>query len=116
MKIKTVVSDIDATLLPPDSGIRLKDEVASIIYELEQSGVMMILASARAYAGVVPIAEQLHMDTLGGISLRKTAHLFMMRKVMRFCMPVRWIAQMCCHYGSCVKAMMQTLPFHRRTV
>lgn len=66
MKIKTVVSDIDATLLPPDSGIRLKDEVASIIYELEQSGVMMILASARAYAGVVPIAEQLHMDTLGG--------------------------------------------------
>lgn len=66
MKIKTIVSDIDATLLPPDSGIRLKDEVASIIYELEQSGVTMILASARAYAGVVPIAKQLHMDTLGG--------------------------------------------------
>lgn len=66
MKIKTVATDIDATLMPPDNGIRLKDEVASSIYELEQSGVTIILASARAYAGVLPIARQLHMDIFGG--------------------------------------------------
>lgn len=66
MKYQTVVSDIDATLMPQDNGTKLKSEVAQAIIELEQSGVMMILASARAYQGVAPIAKQLKMDEFGG--------------------------------------------------
>lgn len=66
MKYQTVVSDIDATLMPQDNGTHVKEEVAQAIIELEKSGVMMILASARAYAGVAPIAKQLRMEEFGG--------------------------------------------------
>lgn len=66
MKYQTLVSDIDATLMPQDAGTRLNERVKQAMIELEKSGVMVILASARAYPGVLPIAKQLKMDHYGG--------------------------------------------------
>lgn len=66
MKYQTVVCDIDGTLMPPDHGIVLKEAVAQAMRGLEERQVKIILASARAYAGILPIAKQLNMDHFGG--------------------------------------------------
>lgn len=66
MKYQTVVCDIDGTLMPQDNGIHLKDAIRQAMIKLQQNHVMIILASARAFAGVQPIAKELKMDQFGG--------------------------------------------------
>lgn len=66
MKYKTMVCDIDGTLMPQDNGIHLKESIRQAMIDLEQNNVMIILASARAYPGVLPIAKELKMDDFGG--------------------------------------------------
>lgn len=66
IRIKAVICDIDGTLLQPDSGTIVKDSVANELIALQQQGIIVILASARIFQGVYPLAKQLQMDTYGG--------------------------------------------------
>jgi len=66
MKITTVICDIDGTLMPPSHGIVLHNDVADALLALQDAGVILILASARALPGIIPVAKQLHMETYGG--------------------------------------------------
>lgn len=66
MKYQSVVCDIDGTLLPQDHGIVLNEETANALLALAAGGVTIVLASARAFAGILPIAKQIHMEQYGG--------------------------------------------------
>lgn len=66
MHIKTLVCDLDGTLLAPGGGIRLSDTVADALISLQKKGVTLVLASARIFQGILPIALQLQMDHYQG--------------------------------------------------
>lgn len=69
MEINTVICDIDGTLLPPDQGVIINRRVEEALCQLQQQGMTLILASARIFQGVLPVALQAHMDTFGGYIL-----------------------------------------------
>lgn len=69
MKLKCVICDIDGTLLPPDQGFCISKEVEAALIELQRQGMCLILASARIFQGVMPIAKQVHMEKYGGYIL-----------------------------------------------
>ena len=65
-KIKTLICDLDGTLMMPGGGIQVSENIADGLLRLQESGVMIILASARVFQGVIPVARQIGMDRLGG--------------------------------------------------
>lgn len=57
--IRTVVCDIDGSLMPGGGGLYVKDETAQCLIALEEKGISLILNSARIIQGVYPLAKQL---------------------------------------------------------
>lgn len=69
MKIKTVICDIDATLMRGGGGVVLNDVIQQAMIELQEHGITIILNSARVFCGIWPIAKQIKMDHYGGYIL-----------------------------------------------
>ena len=51
-EIRTLICDLDGTLMNPGGGIRVSERVCSGLRRLQELGVMIILASARVFQGV----------------------------------------------------------------
>lgn len=66
MPIHTILCDIDGSLMKPSSGLYVDEEIAKKIIALEEQGMLVILNSARALSGVIPLSRQLKMDEFGG--------------------------------------------------
>ncbi len=66
MEIKTLVCDIDGTLMKADGGLYVSSSICEQLIQLQQMGITLILASARIFQGVLPLAKQLQMDVYGG--------------------------------------------------
>lgn len=66
MSIHTILCDIDGSLMRPSSGLYVDEEIAQKIIALEEKGMLVILNSARALSGVLPLSRQLKMDHFGG--------------------------------------------------
>ena len=66
MPIHTILCDIDGSLMKPSSGLYVDEEIAKKIIALEEQGMLVILNSARALSGVLPLSRQLKMDEFGG--------------------------------------------------
>lgn len=74
-KIKTLICDLDGTLMMPGGGIQVSDSIAGGLLRLQESGVMVILASARVFQGVIPVARQIGMDRFGGYVIAQNGTL-----------------------------------------
>ncbi len=66
MEIKTLVCDIDGTLMKSGGGLYVSSAICNQLIQLQQKGITLILASARIFQGVLPLAKQLQMDQYGG--------------------------------------------------
>lgn len=66
MKIKVLVCDMDGTLFPCSGGIYVSNTIKKALIELQKKGIIIILASARIFPGILPLAKQIHMDRYGG--------------------------------------------------
>lgn len=64
MGLKLVVSDMDGTLLQPDSSISKTTKEA--LLTLQKQGVRLVLASGRPKPRLLPFAKELEMDKYGG--------------------------------------------------
>lgn len=64
MDLKAIILDIDGTLLNDDNLIdpRTKNK----LIEAQEKGIKVILASGRPTTGILPLAEELEMDTYEG--------------------------------------------------
>lgn len=66
MKIKTLICDLDGTLLAPSGGVLVSERVQDALIALQERGMTIVLASARIFQGVLPLAKQLQMDRYHG--------------------------------------------------
>lgn len=87
MHIKTVICDIDGTLMAPGGGLYVSEQVKQKMIDLQEKGILIILASARIFQGVLPLAYQIEMDKYGGyiLSSNGTYAYDMKHKKMLFC-------------------------------
>lgn len=69
MLIKTVICDIDGTLMAPGGGLYVSEQVKQAMLALQEKGITIVLASARIFQGVLPLAHQIGMDRYGGYIL-----------------------------------------------
>ena len=69
MKIETIICDIDGTLMSPGGGPFVDDKIKKVMIDLQKSGKTIVLASARIFQGVLPLALQIGMDIYGGYIL-----------------------------------------------
>lgn len=67
MNYKMIVLDLDGTLTNRDKVIT--DNTKRVLLEAQKRGKKVVLASGRPTYGVVPLAEQLHLDQYGGYIL-----------------------------------------------
>lgn len=67
MNYKMIVLDLDGTLTNRDKVIT--DHTKSVLMEAQKRGKKIVLASGRPTYGVVPLAEQLHLEQYGGYIL-----------------------------------------------
>lgn len=62
MSYKLIALDIDDTLLTPEKSI--SDRVKKAIREASRAGVRVVLSTGRAYMGVLPILQELELQTV----------------------------------------------------
>lgn len=74
-EIRTLICDLDGTLMNPGGGIRVSERVCNGLRRLQELGVMIILASARAFQGVLPVALQIGMEEHGGYVIAQNGTL-----------------------------------------
>lgn len=67
MKYKAIVLDLDGTLT--NSRKEITPRTHETLYRAQKMGIKVILASGRPTYGIVPIAEQLKLEELGGYIL-----------------------------------------------
>lgn len=65
MDIKTIVLDIDGTLL--DSNFNIMPKTKKALLELQKKGVRLILASGRPIKSMLNLAKELKIDQYSGI-------------------------------------------------
>lgn len=76
-----IVCDLDGSLMPPSSGLRVSQEVEKRLIRLQEKGHVVILNSARIFQGVYPLARQLQMDRFGGYVISANGcHVYDMAK------------------------------------
>lgn len=75
MEIKTLICDLDGTLLAPSGGVLVSDRVRDALIALQEQGVTIVLASARIFQGVLPLARQLQMDRYHGYIIAQNGTL-----------------------------------------
>lgn len=87
MHIKNLICDIDGTLMAPGGGLYVDEKVKNTMLELQKRGIKIILASARIFQGVLPLAKQIGMETYGGyiLSSNGTYAYDVKHKKMVFC-------------------------------
>ncbi len=64
---KLLVLDLDGTLTNSQKKITRKTKDA--LYQAQENGIKVVLASGRPTYGIVPLAEELHLDASGGYIL-----------------------------------------------
>ena len=74
-EIRTLICDLDGTLMNPGGGIRVSERVCNGLRRLQELGVMIILASARVFQGVLPVALQIGMEEHGGYVIAQNGTL-----------------------------------------
>lgn len=62
--IKAIITDMDGSLL--DSEDQLQEATRCKLIELQQKGILLVLASGRSYMRLLPYAKQLNMKQYGG--------------------------------------------------
>lgn len=67
MKYKMIVLDLDGTLT--NSKKQITPHTKAVLSRAREMGVKIVLASGRPTYGIVPIARELELDTLGGYIL-----------------------------------------------
>ena len=76
-----VVCDLDGSLMPASSGLRVSKEVEDRLIRLQEKGHIVILNSARIFQGVYPLAKQIQMDRFGGYVISANGcHVYDMTK------------------------------------
>lgn len=75
MEIKTLICDLDGTLLSPSGGVEVSKRVADALIALQQQGITIILASARIFHGVLPLAKQIQLDRYHGYIIAQNGTL-----------------------------------------
>ena len=75
MEIKTLICDLDGTLLAPSGGVLVSDRVRDALIALQEQGMTIVLASARIFQGVLPLARQLQMDRYHGYIIAQNGTL-----------------------------------------
>lgn len=73
--MRAIICDIDGSLMVNSGGLFVSDRVRDKIVEIEKSGVIVILNSARSFMGVLPLAKQLEMDHFGGYIISENGSL-----------------------------------------
>lgn len=66
MEINTLICDLDGTLLAPSGGVHVSKRVEEALIALQEQGMTIVLASARIFQGVRPLAKQLQMERYHG--------------------------------------------------
>lgn len=64
--VRTIVCDLDGSLMNPSSGIYVNEAVKEALIEVEKKNVLVILNSARCFQGVYPLSKQILMQDFGG--------------------------------------------------
>lgn len=83
--VRTIVCDLDGSLMNPSSGIYVNEAVKEALIEVEKKNVLVILNSARCFQGVYPLSKQILMQDFGGYVIScNGAHCFdvKMKKTM----------------------------------
>lgn len=91
MKIETIICDIDGTLMSPGGGAFVDDKIKKVMIDLQKSGKTIVLASARIFQGVLPLALQIGMDIYGGyiLSSNGTYAYDVKQKKILFCHEIK---------------------------
>ena len=73
--------------MAPGGGLYVSEQVKQKMIDLQEKGILIILASARIFQGVLPLAYQIEMDKYGGyiLSSNGTYAYDMKHKKMLFC-------------------------------
>ena len=75
--VRTIVCDLDGSLMNPSSGIYVNEAVKEALIEVEKKNVLVILNSARCFQGVYPLSKQILMQDFGGYVIScNGAHCF----------------------------------------
>ena len=64
--VRTIVCDLDGSLMNPSSGIYVNEAVKEALIEVEKRDVLVVLNSARCFQGVYPLSKQILMQDFGG--------------------------------------------------
>lgn len=83
--VRTIVCDLDGSLMNPSSGIYVNEAVKEALIEVEKRDVLVVLNSARCFQGVYPLSKQILMQDFGGYVIScNGAHCFdvKMKKTM----------------------------------
>lgn len=75
MNITTLICDLDGTLLAPSGGTLVSRRVAEGLIALQERGITLVLASARIFQGVLPLAKQVKMDRYHGYIIAQNGTL-----------------------------------------
>ncbi|MFR9254160.1 MAG: HAD hydrolase family protein [Merdibacter sp.] len=73
-----MICDLDGTLLAPSGGVLISDRVRDALIALQEQGMTIVLASARIFQGVLPLARRLRWTAIMAISSRRTGRWAMM--------------------------------------
>ena len=57
--VRTIVCDLDGSLMNPSSGIYVNEVVKEALIEVEKRDVLVVLNSARCFQGVYPLSKQI---------------------------------------------------------
>ena len=54
--VRTIVCDLDGSLMNPSSGIYVNEAVKEALIQVEKRDVLVVLNSARCFQGVYPLS------------------------------------------------------------